>query len=79
MSIGVQDNFFSVTTDTVAAGSTVTWTWMGTQQHSVTFDAAPSSSIQSTGTFSRNFAAQGTFNYHCLVHGAAMSGVIVVQ
>jgi len=72
--------------DTVAAGSTVTWTW----------NAAGSHSIQSTGqvpnifrnsvvmnaandTYAVTFQNPGTYPYDCAVHGAAMSGVIVVQ
>ena len=72
--------------DTVAAGSTVTWTW----------NAAGSHSIQSTGQvpnifrnsvvmsgatdrYSATFQNPGTYPYNCAVHGAAMSGVIVVQ
>ncbi|HYL54517.1 MAG TPA: plastocyanin/azurin family copper-binding protein [Gemmatimonadales bacterium] len=72
--------------DTIAAGSTVTWTW----------NAAGSHSIQSTGqvpnifrnsvvmnaanhSYAVTFQNPGTYPYDCAVHGAAMSGVIVVQ
>ena len=48
--------------------------------HSVTFDDAVTSPTQDHGTFSRTFAAAGTYNYHCVVHGAAaMSGSITVK
>jgi len=71
--------------DTIAAGGSVTWIW----------DAQGSHSIQSTGTpgIFRNSVVMdarnstytvilknpGTYTYQCAVHGAAMTGVIVVQ
>ena len=72
--------------DTVAVGSTVTWTWTatGAVAHSVQSQGAPnfpSSAIQ-TGdgmTYSFTFTTPGTYQYDCAVHGAAMSGRIVVQ
>ena len=47
--------------------------------HSVTFDDGVTSPTQDQGTFSRIFNAAGTYNYHCSIHGAAMSGTITVQ
>jgi len=72
--------------DTVAVGSTVTWTWTatGAVAHSVQSQGAPnfpSSAIQ-TGdgmTYAFTFTTPGTYQYDCAVHGAAMSGRIVVQ
>lgn len=71
--------------DTVAAGTSVTWAW----------NAAGSHSIQSTGTpaifrnsvvmdgandsYSVTLNTPGTYTYQCGVHGAAMTGRIVVQ
>ena len=90
MNLSVTNNHFSPVTDSVAAGSTLTWTWntctgdgyggSSCVSHSVQFDdAGPSSSIKSSGTFSRMFAEAGTFTYHCAVHGSAMSGTITVH
>jgi plastocyanin len=79
LSIQVKDNFYSVTPDTVAVDDSVTWTWAGSSTHSVTFAAGASSATQSSGTFKRVFSPAGTYTYHCLVHGTAMSGVIVAQ
>lgn len=77
---------------TVAKGATVTWTWDSCSadpygyggatcvSHNVAFDVDGSTSgAQSTGTFTRVFDTVGTFKYHCAIHGAAMSGQIVVQ
>jgi len=88
--LSVTNNRFSPATDSVAAGSTLTWTWdtctgdgyggSSCGSHSVQFDDdGPSSSIKSSGTFSRMFADAGTYTYHCAVHGIAMSGTITVH
>jgi plastocyanin len=72
--------------DTVAAGTTVTWTWTntGSTSHSVQSDGTPSftsSAIQSGNgkTYTFTFATPGTYQYDCAVHGSAMTGRIVVQ
>ncbi len=86
----VGDNFFNPSSRTVSSGTTVTWNWVsegnsytgaGPNSHSVTFDDGVGSSVtQSEGKHTRQFAAAGTFPYHCTIHGSAvMSGVIVVQ
>ena len=88
--ISVINDSFSPSTKSVAVGTTVKWAWNtcsgdgygGTSTcvaHSVTFDDGPSSATQDQGTFERTFATAGTYNYHCLVHGAAMTGTITVQ
>ena len=88
--LSVTNNHFSPVTDSVAAGSTLTWTWnactgdgyggSSCESHSVQFDdGGPSSSIMSSGTFSRMFMEAGTYTYHCAVHGTAMSGTITVH
>lgn len=79
--VTVGDNFYNPSANSVGTGSTVTWTWSGSNLHSVTFDAGGSSSaVQSTGTFVRTFATAGTFSYFCTVHGAGvMSGTVTVQ
>ena len=72
--------------DTVAVGGTVTWTWTNTGNvpHSVESEGAPdfTSSGILTGAGSSHqvtFATPGTYRYDCAVHGAAMSGTIVVR
>ena len=88
--ISVTNNAFSPAAKTVAAGTTVQWSWntcdydpygTGTTcgAHTVTFDDGTTSPQQDKGTYSRTFAAAGTFPYHCTVHGTAMSGTITVQ
>jgi hypothetical protein len=72
--------------DTVAVGGTVTWTWTntGSVPHSIESEGAPaftSSDVLTGGgsTHHVTFSTPGTYRYDCAVHGAAMSGTIVVR
>ena len=88
-SITVSNNYFDPSATTVPTGTKVTWTWnacngdgYGGQlctSHSIVFDDGPSAPSQTQGTWTRTFATAGTYKYHCSVHGAAMSGAVVVQ
>ena len=75
----VNDNVYVPGTVTVNTGATITWTWRGTNAHSVTFNNGPASAVQTTGTFRTSFTTVGTYAYSCTVHGTAMSGVVIVQ
>ena len=80
--ITVSNNFFSPTPDTIPAG-TVTFSWSNASNgHTVTWDSGPdtqtSTGTMTTGTYVPALII-GTYHYHCAVHGAAMSGTIVVQ
>lgn len=88
--ISVTNNQFSPGTKTVAVGTSLQWAWntctgdpytgQSCVSHSVTFDdGSASSPLQDEGTFTKSFNSAGTFNYHCSVHGAAMTGTITVQ
>lgn len=90
--VQVTNNAFTPGDLSVATGTTVTWSWntcsggdgYGNGQtcvtHSVVLDdGSASSSSQSTGSFAHQFTAAGTYPYHCAIHGAAMSGKIVVN
>jgi plastocyanin len=87
--ITVSNNSYSPGSKTVAVGEPVRWAWNTCSgdpyygqtcvAHSVTFDDGTTSPTQDQGTFTRTFAAAGTYTYHCAVHGAAMTGSITVQ
>lgn len=68
--------------DTIVAGSTVTWTWTGSQPHGVRSVGTPSFTSSPThtgsGTYVATFSNPGTYAYDCSVHGQAMTGRIVV-
>jgi plastocyanin len=69
--------------DTVAAGGTVTWTWIEGGTHSVRFDDPdfPESPAftDSGSAVGVAFPAAGTYTYDCGVHGPVMAGTIVVK
>jgi plastocyanin len=90
VSVGLSS--FAPNNISVAAGTTVTWTWdscgsdpygYGTAcvTHDISFDdgSGLTSGAQSQGSFARTFNTAGTFKYHCSIHGAAMSGQVVVN
>ena len=84
--VEVGNNTFTPSERTVPAGTTVVWTWTntGAVSHSVRSTGAPSfpSSAILAGsgqTYVHQFDVAGTYTYECEVHGAAMSGTIVVQ
>jgi plastocyanin len=78
------DNHYSPATITVNHGQTLTFTWKGNNQHSVTSISAGltmDSGINGNGhTFSHTFnEAPGTYDIECSVHGAAMTGTITIN
>ena len=78
--VQVQDNQYTPASVTVTTGTTVTWTWATGNYgaHSVTFADGDNSGAKVSGTHQRTFSNAGTFAYQCSVHGASMSGTVVV-
>ncbi len=82
--IVVKDSFYDITEKTIFVGKTVEWSWQGSIGHSVTGgtsanpDGSFDSGVKTTGSFSHKFDTEGTFSYHCKVHGASMTGTIIV-
>jgi plastocyanin len=82
----VHNGTVNTAVDTVAVGGTVTWTWTntGNVSHSVqslgTTIFRNSTILSGNGTqYSAVFHTAGTYEYDCAVHGAAMTGRIVVR
>ena len=64
----------------VAPGATVTWDFYGTHTVTSTTSGTPfDSGTLSTGTFTHEFPTEGTYTYYCTIHGAMMSGTVIVQ
>lgn len=69
--------------DTIVAGGTIHWVWQGNLMHGVLLNAPPL--VYISGNFTApneadfSISAPGTYAYVCSVHGALMSGVIVVR
>jgi Plastocyanin len=81
---------FSPTSVTVGTNAAVTWTNDSGILHNVTFDtpaaalavgngAAGNIPDHSAGSNQRQFAAAGSYPFHCTIHGAGMHGTVVVQ
>ncbi len=72
--------------DTIAAGDSITWAWNAAGSHSIqSTGAVPEvfrNSVVMSGasdSYTITFRNPGTYTYQCAVHGAAMTGRIVVQ
>jgi plastocyanin len=65
---------------TVAVGTTVTWKFDDSTEHTVTADDKSFSSPPTSGgrTFTHRFTTAGTVAYHCSIH-PFMTGTIVVR
>jgi plastocyanin len=77
--VSISDNFFTPSSLTVAAGTTVVWTNRGSAKHTATAAGVFDSGVLSPGaTFSFTFATPGTYRYVCEIHGG-MTGTVVVS
>jgi plastocyanin len=72
--------------DTIKAGGTVTWTWSAVGAHSIQSTGIPPAVFRNSvvmsaagSTYAVTFLNPGTYDYDCSIHGAAMTGRIVVR
>lgn len=72
--------------DTIAVGDSVTWAWNAAGSHTVqSTGQVPEifrNSVVMSGandSYTVTFRNPGTYTYNCAIHGAAMTGRIVVQ
>ena len=87
VSVGNGGNVFTPQVITIASGGSAVFIWAaGSVLHGVNWTSAPAgatlpanSATQSTGKYSVPLSTPGTYTYDCTVHGAAMSGSVVVQ
>ncbi|HEV8398282.1 MAG TPA: plastocyanin/azurin family copper-binding protein [Gemmatimonadales bacterium] len=82
----VQNNSQNPAVDTIAAGARVTWTWNAAGSHSIQSTGIPPEVFRNSvvmnragDTYSVRLFHPGTYEYDCAVHGAAMTGRIVVK
>lgn len=81
LEVTIVDSAFEPASIIVRETDTVTWTWTGLQQHTVTFDdlSLPSSQLQTLGQHQVTFGVTGTFTYYCVAHGRSqMAGSVEV-
>ena len=72
--------------DTIAVGASITWVWNAAGSHSIQSTGIPPeifrNSVVMAGandSYTVTLRNPGTYTYQCAVHGAAMTGQIVVQ
>ena len=79
------DSSNSTGTTTIRTGDRVQWNFMDTIPHTTTSGncCTPNglwdSGLQTSGSFAKQFSTTGTFPYYCTVHGAMMTGTVVVN
>ena len=78
--INVKDFMFNPTPLTVKAGSTVTWTNMDDEPHTVVSDTGmfKSGGMDTNESFSFKFDKPGAYHFTCSIH-PRMVGTVVVQ
>jgi plastocyanin len=84
--VEVTEFSYTPSSETVAAGATLTWRNDGTANHTVTPEKAAdgstpfdSTQIEPGETFVQTFGTPGTYAYFCSIHPDRMSGTIVVD
>jgi len=85
--IRVGDDGFSPGALQVPIGTQVFWQWTGKEEHQIsgTFKseegdvAVESPRMKGAGSFSYEFKTNGLFEYHCAVHGEAVSGRVIIK
>lgn len=77
VTVDVADDQFLPANVNIDVGQTVTWEWIGSNQHDVRWSAGTPAGqdAQTTGTYSRTFATTGTHGYYCTIHGTPTSGM----
>jgi len=80
--IAMRDMSFVPATVTVTKGTVVRWQNDDAYAHTVNSNDGTtfsSGNINGGGSFSYTTTVTGTFNYHCLIHGLPMSGILIVN
>lgn len=77
--VAIEDFAFDPADLQVEVGTSVTWTNIDPQTHTVTADegAFDSSSLSGEASFEFTFDEAGTFAYHCEIHPAMTATVVV--
>jgi plastocyanin len=76
--VEVRDNSFGPNSIEIEPDTTVTWTWVGKNDHNVYGDGLESP-IQDEGTYRYTFTESGTYDYECTLHPGMKGRVIVTD
>ena len=74
--VAVKDNSFGPNSIEIPPDTTVTWTWVGKNDHNVYGDGLESP-VQNEGTYAYTFDESGTYDYECTLHPGMKGRVIV--
>jgi plastocyanin len=81
--VTLKDDFYMPNMIMINAGERVRWTWAAAATHGVNFvdpSIQDSPLLNASNTsFEYTFAAKGTYQINCLVHGAAMPMTVMVK
>ena len=84
--VWMQNIAFVPASKNISVGTTITWTNKDNTTHTATsgIPNTPdglfnSGNLSNGGTFSFKFTTVGTFKYYCMIHGAMMTGTLIVQ
>jgi plastocyanin len=78
--VEVPDNSFSPQNVAVDAGTEVTWSNIGRNEHNVTpseegsFEGVATEEFQPGSSYSATFEEPGIYGYYCTIHGSATAG-----
>ncbi|MBL4678924.1 MAG: cupredoxin family copper-binding protein [Mucilaginibacter sp.] len=78
--VSIKNFAFSPMSITIKKGESVTWTNGDSAPHTATDDAGAfdSGSLATGATYSKSFAAAGTFTYHCTFHSNMVNAKVIV-
>jgi plastocyanin len=76
--VDVRDNSFGPNSIQIEPDTTVTWTWVGNNDHNVYGDGLESP-VQQEGTYAYTFGEAGTYDYVCTLHPGMKGRVIVTE
>ncbi len=77
--VSIENMVFVPATLRVAKGTSVTWTNNDGSNHNVMFSTSASGRMKHGATYTRSFDTPGTYDYQCSIHGAMMSGTVIVE
>lgn len=78
ISVNIQDFAFSPATVTIKTGDAVKWTNSDSAPHTISASGFGSQNLNTGDSYSRTFAAAGTYDYICGIH-PSMKGTVIVQ
>ncbi len=76
--VTIVDMMFEPAILTITPGTTVTWTNNDGSNHIIEFSGEKSARMKMGATYSKRFDQPGTYDYLCAIHGAMMSGTVIV-